>query len=151
MSEAWNFIIQSRTAGVRVMKQSPGLSLGLWSQADVWELQNSQCACGQNYGVFHKKETQMASSAHPMGTEKEVCLYQVDFLLRSWSFLCQFPSAPLESKTQHMLCASCAGLHTRARCHFVLSQESPKHMGSRVSLDWKFTLQQMHCQFGDHL
>lgn len=56
-----------------------------------------------------------------MGTEKGACLFQGDLLLRSWCFLSQFPSAPCESKIQHMLCASCACLHTPAR-HFELSQ-----------------------------
>lgn len=99
MSETWDFIIQSWTAGVRVMKRRPGL-------------QNLQCSCGQNYGVFHKKKRLKWHLQPILWALKEVCLYQGDLLLRSWCFLSQFPSAPRGSKTQHMLCASCAGLHT---------------------------------------
>lgn len=35
------------------MKKGPGLTLGLWSGVDVWELQSLHRVHGQNYGVFH--------------------------------------------------------------------------------------------------
>lgn len=100
------------------MQGRPGLSNGhreMWESCRVCVARIMELWCVS-------QETEIKWHLQPaMGTEKGACLFQGDLLLRSWCFLSQFPSAPCESKIQHMLCASCACLHTPAR-HFELSQ-----------------------------